>query len=281
MCTFTIASRDSKIPRRSSIFSLKQVVRMPKKGSTKAGGEGEEASNKRADVPAVNVESKKSPAKKEVVPEPQEQKAHKPDKAERQRLKEEKAGAAPAEGEAKPHKPDQAERKRKREERAGASAAAAGAAGGGGGEEKAGGNKGAKRAKPDPPGTVYPILVRGLGGVSIVDLQDLFSECGTIKHVRIVSAGKAIIDFETRIAAATSIKLDGTDVDGNKIRVATLKPTLSPEAEAAQKPEAVPVDDEGYTYTVIVNTIPAGTTKEEVHLQQAPFTHSGFVRIGA
>ncbi|KAJ1489000.1 hypothetical protein T484DRAFT_1781590 [Baffinella frigidus] len=224
---------------------------MPKKAVQKAGGDGEEAPAQRAEAAA---------------PAAEEQKVHKPDKNERERLKKEKAGAAPAGEEAKPHKPDQAERKRKREERAGASAAAAGAEGGGGGEEKAGGNKGAKRAKPDPPGTVYPILVRGLGGVSIVDLQDLFSECGTIKHVRITGQGKAIIDFETRVAAATAVKLDGSDVDGNKIRVATLMPTLSPEAEAAQKPEAVPVDEEGYTYTVIVNSIPAGTTKEECWL---------------
>jgi RNA recognition motif-containing protein len=173
-----------------------------------------------------------------------------------------RAEAAAPEEEKKPHKPDKEERKRKREERAAEAAAAANAAGGGGDATKS--TRDSKRAKIDPPGTVYPILVRGLGGVSVADLRDLFSECGEIKHVRITGQGKAIIDFETRPAAQTAAKLDGTDMDGNKIRVSTLKPTLSPEAEAANKPEAQPVDDEGYSYTVCVNNVPAGTTKEEV-----------------
>ena len=73
----------------------------------------------------------------------------------------------------KPHKPDKEERKRKREERAAEAAAAANAAGGGGDATKS--TRDSKRAKIDPPGTVYPILVRGLGGVSVADLRDLFS----------------------------------------------------------------------------------------------------------
>jgi hypothetical protein len=52
----------------------------------------------------------------------------------------------------------------------------------------------------DDKGLVFPVLVRGLGEVSVADLKDVFSECGETAHVKISGGGKAIVSFASRDA---------------------------------------------------------------------------------
>lgn len=120
----------------------------------------------------------------------------------------------------------------------------------------------AKRAKgTSEKNLVFPVLVRGLGEVSVADLQDVFSECGETKSIKISGHGKAIITFSGRDAAAMALKLHGTEMDGGIIKVSK----LSPEEARADAAAAAPAEpDDGFSLSVCINQVPDEATVEEI-----------------
>ena len=120
-----------------------------------------------------------------------------------------------------------------------------------------------KKAKPTrDTDLVFPVLVRGLGEVSVADLQDVFSECGETKSIKISGHGKAIITFAGRDAAAMALKLHGTEMDGGVIKVSKLSPE---EAKADPAAPAAPAEpDDGFSLSVCINQVPDEATVEEI-----------------
>ena len=115
---------------------------------------------------------------------------------------------------------------------------------------------------------VFPVLVRGLGEVSMADVDDLFAACGKLQSSRITGHGKAIITFTERAAAAAAHKLNGTAFEERTIRVSLLKPV--PEREAggsAAAPHGKKDDeDDEVSFSVIVNNVPPGTNQDELQV---------------
>ena len=109
---------------------------------------------------------------------------------------------------------------------------------------------------------LFPVLVRGLGEVSIADIEDLFSACGTIKSSRITGHGKAIVNFNERPSATAAHKLDGTEFEGRTIRVSLIKPVQNREIVTSQEVD----DDTDLSFTVVVNNIPPGTNEDDLEV---------------
>ena len=113
---------------------------------------------------------------------------------------------------------------------------------------------------------VFPVLVRGLGEVSVADLQDVFSECGEIKSVKIAGGGKAILVFAAREAAGLACKLHGTEMDGGVIKVSKLSPEDASTAAAADGGGAASAqeEDDGLSLSVCINSVPEEATVDEL-----------------
>jgi len=120
-----------------------------------------------------------------------------------------------------------------------------------------------KQKVADDKGLVFPVLVRGLGEVSVADLKDVFSECGETASVKISGGGKAIVTFASRDAAAMALKLHGEEMDGGVIKVSKLPP--EPAAAAAAAAPAAPAEpDDGFSLSVCINQVPDEASIEEI-----------------
>ena len=127
-----------------------------------------------------------------------------------------------------------------------------------------------KSQSASPSNKIHPVLVRGLFDVSVADLQDLFSECGQTRQVKIKGNGKAIVEFNDKAAAHTAMSLNGTEIDGKVVKVSKLPPE---EATGAQDAK----EDDGYSTSVCINSVPPGTTVQEV--KEACLKHGGVVKV--
>lgn len=107
---------------------------------------------------------------------------------------------------------------------------------------------------------VFPLLVRGLGEVSVADLKDLFESCGTVRSCRIAGHGKAIIYFSDRDGQQRGHKLNGTDYEGSTVKTSLLKPSDAA-STIKERDDAMSGED---TYSVVVNNVPPGTTHQEM-----------------
>eukprot|EP00277_Geminigera_cryophila_P044131 CAMPEP_0173089096 /NCGR_PEP_ID=MMETSP1102-20130122/25583_1 /TAXON_ID=49646 /ORGANISM="Geminigera sp., Strain Caron Lab Isolate" /LENGTH=490 /DNA_ID=CAMNT_0013972639 /DNA_START=8 /DNA_END=1477 /DNA_ORIENTATION=- len=134
---------------------------------------------------------------------------------------------------------------------------------GDGGQQPAAKKK--KVAVADDKSLLFPVLVRGLGEVSVADLQDVFSECGATHSVKISGQGKAIVTFADRDAAAMAIKLHGTEMDGSVIKVSKLSPTEFTALPTPAGPVSTEPDD-GFSLSVCINQVPEEATIEEIQL---------------
>ncbi|EKX33230.1 hypothetical protein GUITHDRAFT_148070 [Guillardia theta CCMP2712] len=110
---------------------------------------------------------------------------------------------------------------------------------------------------------LFPLLITGLGETSSEDIQELFADCGRVALVKRAGASKerVIVYFESRAALSLANNVNGTELQGVKLRSFSLPPV-----ERSSLPQALS-DHRGPEergYPVVVNEVPLSVQESEI-----------------